>query len=555
MNADVLFVAGDYLTATNMFAYANGNPVMMVDFDGMSAALNLLVTLGGMFIRSVELMSSESTLEIVLGVLVFGAASLLSLGLIGGVMLAGLTLLIGAAAIVVGALTSWDADPLVDRIIRGVELTTVALTGVNVLFTGLGYVMIGIGRIFESIRSNRQLSIYGYGWLHGDDDVSANAMSVQPFNDIPIQVSRTNNVQLAMIFYNARPPYAYELTMARLSADLSRHPNVASVEWGQTGNTDNIVLPQNRFSTETVVTAINGQGRGVVYATGRRANGNYYATGRVEVFSMTFLDSAPIGTIRNDNTDIGFLTGRPTARLPAGHRVTMMGAFGNQFLVSTWLGPGRGTATGFLGAHAINIPGETGNIVWPTPSFNGTRTAVISSNWGWRTADPPPRFHYGIDIQCVTGTVVVAVMDGIVEDTSIVGTAGRRTVMIHPDNHNFRTVYSHLLSWTVQENVRVASGVEIAISGSSVAGGPTGVIDRPDRAHLHFEIWRGTSRETAINPIPTYNSGDSRWNSNWSATNPNPFFIQSGNVYEFNPNFDWTKANGNWNGIGSAWAR
>ena len=36
INADVLFIAGCYLTAANMFAYCNNNPVMFVDPDGMA---------------------------------------------------------------------------------------------------------------------------------------------------------------------------------------------------------------------------------------------------------------------------------------------------------------------------------------------------------------------------------------------------------------------------------------------------------------------------------------------------------------------------------------
>jgi len=37
INADVLFIAGCVLTAANMFAYCNNNPVMFVDPDGMAA--------------------------------------------------------------------------------------------------------------------------------------------------------------------------------------------------------------------------------------------------------------------------------------------------------------------------------------------------------------------------------------------------------------------------------------------------------------------------------------------------------------------------------------
>ena len=35
MNADSLFIAGDALTGSNMYAYCNGNPVMYCDPSGM----------------------------------------------------------------------------------------------------------------------------------------------------------------------------------------------------------------------------------------------------------------------------------------------------------------------------------------------------------------------------------------------------------------------------------------------------------------------------------------------------------------------------------------
>jgi len=34
LNADSLMIAGDALTATNMYAYCNGNPVNLVDYSG-----------------------------------------------------------------------------------------------------------------------------------------------------------------------------------------------------------------------------------------------------------------------------------------------------------------------------------------------------------------------------------------------------------------------------------------------------------------------------------------------------------------------------------------
>jgi len=43
INADTLFIAGrDVINGSNMYAYCNGNPVMLVDPSGMAAQLNLI---------------------------------------------------------------------------------------------------------------------------------------------------------------------------------------------------------------------------------------------------------------------------------------------------------------------------------------------------------------------------------------------------------------------------------------------------------------------------------------------------------------------------------
>ena len=42
LNADTMFIAGDALTAANLYAYCNGNPVMFVDRDGSMAVTDFL---------------------------------------------------------------------------------------------------------------------------------------------------------------------------------------------------------------------------------------------------------------------------------------------------------------------------------------------------------------------------------------------------------------------------------------------------------------------------------------------------------------------------------
>jgi len=60
INADVLFIAGCYLTAANMFAYCNNNPVMFVDPTGIAAESQTSRFFGGI----------RRTLEAVSGLLV-----------------------------------------------------------------------------------------------------------------------------------------------------------------------------------------------------------------------------------------------------------------------------------------------------------------------------------------------------------------------------------------------------------------------------------------------------------------------------------------------------
>ena len=101
INADSLFVAGCYLTATNMYAYANGNPVMMVDPSGESAVWNffrrnwLPITIGAAVLVGI---AAITTVIVVAGAVIIGGGILLAVALpglgIGGL----LTSALGAVA-------------------------------------------------------------------------------------------------------------------------------------------------------------------------------------------------------------------------------------------------------------------------------------------------------------------------------------------------------------------------------------------------------------------------------------------------------------------------
>ncbi|RLD46158.1 MAG: peptidase M23 [Bacteroidetes bacterium] len=97
----------------------------------------------------------------------------------------------------------------------------------------------------------------------------------------------------------------------------------------------------------------------------------------------------------------------------------------------------------------------------------------ITSHFGYRRY----RFHYGTDIDLVTGDPVKAAMDGMVRITTYERGFGRVIVIRHPNG--LETVYAHLSKIKVDTNQIVKAGEVIALGGNT--GRSTG-------SHLHFEI-------------------------------------------------------------------
>jgi len=52
LNADAMFIAGDALNASNMYAYCNGNPVMFVDPSGMASQLGAVFAIASIIIQT-----------------------------------------------------------------------------------------------------------------------------------------------------------------------------------------------------------------------------------------------------------------------------------------------------------------------------------------------------------------------------------------------------------------------------------------------------------------------------------------------------------------------
>ncbi len=97
----------------------------------------------------------------------------------------------------------------------------------------------------------------------------------------------------------------------------------------------------------------------------------------------------------------------------------------------------------------------------------------ITSHFGYRRY----RFHYGTDIDLVTGDPVVAAFDGMVRITTYERGFGNVIVLRH--SNGLETVYGHLSKILVDTNQFVTAGTRIALGGNT--GRSTG-------SHLHFEI-------------------------------------------------------------------
>ena len=104
----------------------------------------------------------------------------------------------------------------------------------------------------------------------------------------------------------------------------------------------------------------------------------------------------------------------------------------------------------------------------------------ITSRFGPRNPEVPtvPKYHTGIDIARVVGTVVISAMEGTVELVSGEGNYGNHVKITNGD---VSTLYAHCSKIYVKEGDYITQGQEIAEVGA------TGNVTGP---HLHFEIRR-----------------------------------------------------------------
>ena len=104
----------------------------------------------------------------------------------------------------------------------------------------------------------------------------------------------------------------------------------------------------------------------------------------------------------------------------------------------------------------------------------------ITSRFGPRNPEVPtvPKYHTGIDIARVVGTVVISAIEGTVELVSGEGNYGNHVKITNGD---VSTLYAHCSKIYVKEGDYITQGQEIAEVGA------TGNVTGP---HLHFEIRR-----------------------------------------------------------------
>jgi len=98
------------------------------------------------------------------------------------------------------------------------------------------------------------------------------------------------------------------------------------------------------------------------------------------------------------------------------------------------------------------------------------------------------QFHGGVDFSAVTGTTIMAALDGVVSVVSENWLYGKYIILTH--SNGYKTLYGHLNKFSVKEGDRVARGSKIGETGN------TGYSTGP---HLHFSIYDRNG--VLVNPL------------------------------------------------------
>ena len=143
-----------------------------------------------------------------------------------------------------------------------------------------------------------------------------------------------------------------------------------------------------------------------------------------------------------------------------------------------------------LGIKLGNLSGAlfgSGGILFPTDS------KTITSHFGYRddTGGVGSSYHQGIDIGAGMGEPIYAALPGKVELAGPNGGYGNCVIIDH--GGGLKTLYGHMSVIGTSEGASVAQGQVIGLVGST--GNSTG-------PHLHFEVRKGISYGSDVNPMP-----------------------------------------------------
>ncbi|MCL2447144.1 MAG: hypothetical protein FWD06_10310 [Oscillospiraceae bacterium] len=185
INADTFFIAGEdglsAITAANMFAYANGNPVMMIDPDGRSAVDGVNVDYEHPFLVALEII-----VGFIVGVIIWIKAApaaftitvvvLISILLVAALLPHVFQFFSDVMAFLGNILTEWEEVGLLDWL--------------RSLGNG--------SNLFE---------VEGYGYfLTGSESANASLQQLQSIDVAPLDIDRSRhrtNIRYAHLFYNA----------------------------------------------------------------------------------------------------------------------------------------------------------------------------------------------------------------------------------------------------------------------------------------------------------------------------------------------------------------
>lgn len=135
-------------------------------------------------------------------------------------------------------------------------------------------------------------------------------------------------------------------------------------------------------------------------------------------------------------------------------------------------------------------------------TFNGFACPLksykrVSSEYGYRTNPVTGvyKLHAGIDLAANAGTPIYAAASGYVQVAGwSSGGYGNYVVIYHgkmSDGNTYTTLYGHMKSVATTAGKYVKQGELIGYVGST--GNSTG-------NHLHLEVWKGSSKASAVNP-------------------------------------------------------